>query len=103
MEALVNSVVLTGGRGDKVMELGRGYNPQSVARYGLLQAVERLSGDEDPAQARQRIRTLLDQRDRLTQERTVEEPVSYTHLDVYKRQAPARPTLCAGSAPMRPT
>lgn len=73
MEALVNSVVLTGGRGDKVMELGRGYNPQSVARYGLLQAVERLSGDEDPAQARQRIRTLLDQGDRLTQERTVEE------------------------------
>ena len=55
MEALVNSVVLTGGRGTKCRNWA-GLHPQRGPGTGPSQAVERLSGDEDPAQARQRIR-----------------------------------------------
>ena len=72
MEELYNSVVLTAGSQDAAI-LGRGWNAASRERYGLLQKVESLSGDEDSAQARQRIRTLLDQYDRLTVERQVDE------------------------------
>lgn len=71
MGELRNSVVLVGGGQTEV--LGRGYNQASIDEYGLVQTVERLSGDENSAQARQRIRTLLDQNDRLTIERQVEE------------------------------
>ena len=72
MDGLTNSVVLSAG-GDSAQTLGRAYNSASIARYGLLQTVETLSGDEDPAQARQRLQTLLAQGDRITRERTVEE------------------------------
>ena len=71
MGELRNSVVLVGSGQTEV--LGRGYNQASIDEYGLVQTVERLSGDENSAQARQRIRTLLDQNDRLTIERQVEE------------------------------
>lgn len=72
MEELYNSVVLTAGGRDAAI-LGRGWNAASRDRYGLLQKVESLSGDEDSAQARQRIRTLLDRYDRLTAERQVDD------------------------------
>ena len=72
MDELYNSVLLTQSSQDAAI-LGRGYNQASIDRYGLIQLVESLSGDEDTAQARQRIRTLLDQNDRLTQERQVDE------------------------------
>ena len=72
MADLINSVVLAEG-GDTARTLGRAYNGTSIAKYGLLQAVETLSGDENTAQARQRVKNLLDQGDRLTRERTVEE------------------------------
>lgn len=72
MADLINSVALAAG-GDSAQTLGRAYNAASIAQYGLLQAVETLSGDENTAQARQRLKTLLDQGDRLTRERTVEE------------------------------
>ena len=72
MTDLVNSVVLAEG-GDTAKTLGRAYNAESIAKYGLLQAVETLSGDETTAQARQRVKNLLSQGDRLTRERTVEE------------------------------
>jgi len=72
MEELYNSIVLTAG-GQEAGILGRGWNQASRDQYGLLQLSERLSGDENSAQARQRIRTLLDQHDRLTIERQVGE------------------------------
>ena len=72
MAELTNSVVLAEG-GDTAKTLGRAYNAESIAKYGLLQAVETLSGDETTAQARQRVKNLLSQGDRLTRERTVEE------------------------------
>lgn len=72
MSELTNSVVLAEG-GDTAKTLGRAYNSASIAKYGLLQAVETLSGDETTAQARQRVKNLLFQGDRLTRERTVEE------------------------------
>lgn len=72
MAELYNSVLLTQS-GQEAAVLGRGYNQASIDRYGLLQLVESLSGDEDTAQARQRIRTLLDQNDRLTIERQVDD------------------------------
>ena len=72
MSELTNSVVLAEG-GDTAKTLGRAYNAESIAKYGLLQAVETLSGDETTAQARQRVKNLLSQGDRLTRERTVEE------------------------------
>lgn len=72
MSELTNSVVLAEG-GDTAKTLGRAYNSASIAKYGLLQAVETLSGDETTAQARQRVKNLLVQGDRLTRERTVEE------------------------------
>lgn len=72
MADLQNSVVLAAG-GDSAQTLGRAYNAASIAKYGLLQKTETLSGDENTAQARQRLKTLLDQGDRLTKERTVEE------------------------------
>lgn len=71
MEDLVNSVILTGDGQDGARVLGRAYNPDSIARYGLLQQTEELSGDENTAQARQRVRTLLEQGDRLTIEREI--------------------------------
>ncbi len=73
MADLVNSVILSDGSGDQVKILGRGYNQASINRYGLIQTVEQLSGGENTAQARQRVKTLLEQGDRLTVERTVEE------------------------------
>lgn len=72
MSELYNSVVLTQSGQDAAV-LGRGYNRASINRYGLIQLVESLSGDEDSAQARQRIKNLLDQNDRLTVERQVDE------------------------------
>ena len=72
MSELTNSVVLAEG-GDTAKTLGRAYNAESIAKYGLLQAVETLSGDETTAQARQRVKNLLSHGDRLTRERTVEE------------------------------
>ena len=72
MSELTNSVVLAEG-GDTAKTLGRVYNSASIAKYGLLQAVETLSGDETTAQARQRVKNLLVQGDRLTRERTVDE------------------------------
>lgn len=72
MSELTNSVVLAEG-GDTAKTLGRAYNSASIAKYGLLQEVETLSGDETTAQARQRVKNLLSQGDRLTRERTVEE------------------------------
>ena len=72
MSELTNSVVLAEG-GDTAKTLGRAYNSASIAKYGLLQAVETLSGDETTAQARQRVKNLLAQGDRLTRERTVDE------------------------------
>ena len=72
MADLINSVVLAAG-GNSAETIGRAYNAASIAKYGLLQTVETLSGDENAAQARQRLGTLLSQGDRLTRERTVEE------------------------------
>ncbi len=72
MDELCNSVVLTAGGQDAAI-LGQGWNAASREQYGLIQKVENLSGDEDSAQARQRIKTLLDQYDRLTLERQVDE------------------------------
>lgn len=60
MAELTNSVVLAAG-GQSAETLGRAYNSASIAKYGLLQAVETLSGDENTAQARQRLQTLLTQ------------------------------------------
>ena len=49
-----------------------GLNAKAQNR-GLLQAVETLSGDENTAQARQRLQTLLAQGDRIARERSVDE------------------------------
>ena len=73
MEDLVNSVILTDGSGDGGRVLGRAYNAASISKYGLLQTVESLSGDENTAQARQRIQNLLAEKDRITKERTIED------------------------------
>lgn len=72
MSELYNSVVLT-QNGENAAVLGRGYNQASRDQYGLIQLVESLGGDENSAQARQRIKTLLDQNDRLTIQRQVDE------------------------------
>ena len=72
MSELYNSVVLTQS-GENAVVLGRGYNQASRDQYGLIQLVESLGGDENSAQARQRIKTLLDQNDRLTIQRQVDE------------------------------
>ena len=72
MSELYNSVVLTRS-GENAAVLGRGYNQASRDQYGLIQLVESLGGDENSAQARQRIKTLLDQNDRLTIQRQVDE------------------------------
>lgn len=71
MEDLVNSVLLTQDGTEETRVLGRGYNQASIERYGRIQMVESLSGDENSAQARQRVKTLLEQNDRLTLEREV--------------------------------
>lgn len=73
MEDMVNSVVLTDGSGDDGRVLGRAYNAASIAKYGLLQSVESLSGDENTAQARQRIQNMLAERDRITKERIIDD------------------------------
>lgn len=70
MEDLINSVALSAGS-DSAQTLGRASNAASIGQYGLLQKVESLGGDETAAQARQRLRTLLAQNDRITAERTV--------------------------------
>ena len=72
MSELYNSVVLT-QNGENAAVLGRGYNQASRDQYGLIQLVESLGGDENSAKARQRIKTLLDQNDRLTIQRQVDE------------------------------
>ena len=69
----INSVVLAERSGGAARVLGWASNAASIARYGLLQQVESLSGDETTAQARQRVKTLLDQQDRLSRERTVKD------------------------------
>ena len=73
MEDLVNSVILTDSSGDGGQILGRAYNAASIAKYGLLQTVESLSGDENTAQARQRIQNLLAEKDRIAKERTIDD------------------------------
>jgi len=73
IEELVNSVVLVDKDGDAGRVLGRASNAASIAKYGLLQQVESLSGDENTAQARQRVKNLLQQQDKITKERTVED------------------------------
>ena len=72
MADLINSIVLTETQENSVRILGRAYNADSISQYGLLQQVESLSGDETTAQARQRLKSLLTQKDRLTRERTIE-------------------------------
>ena len=72
MEELVNSVVLVEQGGEAGRVLGRASNESSIAKYGLLQQVESLSGDENTAQARQRVKNLLQENDRIRKERTVE-------------------------------
>ena len=66
IEELVNSVVLVDKDGDAGRVLGRASNAASIAKYGLLQQVESLSGDENTAQARQRVKNLLQQQDKIT-------------------------------------
>ena len=72
MEDLINSVVLAEQEGDSGRVLGRASNDASIAKYGLLQQVESLSGDENTAQARQRVKNLLQEQDRIRKDRTVE-------------------------------
>lgn len=72
MEDLFNSVVLAEQEGEAGRVLGRASNESSIAKYGLLQQVESLSGDENTAQARQRVKNLLQEQDRIRKERTVE-------------------------------
>ena len=72
MEDLINSVILAEQDGDSSRVLGRASNAASIAKYGLLQQVESLSGDENTAQARQRVKNLLQENDRIRKERTVE-------------------------------
>ena len=72
MEDLVNSVALAEQEGEAGRVLGRASNEASIAKYGLLQQVESLSGDENTAQARQRVKNLLQDQDRIRKERTVE-------------------------------
>lgn len=71
MENIRNSVLLTESGGDAARVLGRAYNAASIAKYGLVQKVESLTGDENTAQARQRIKNLLATGDRITKEREV--------------------------------
>lgn len=73
MEDLVNSVVLVEQSNNAGRVLGRASNAASIARYGLLQQVEELSGDETTAQARQRVKNLLKTQDCIQRERTVED------------------------------
>lgn len=73
MVDLYNSVLLAREDGDVAQVLGRAYNQESIRRYGLQQLVERLDGDENTAQARQRLKNLLAQNDRLTVERQIDE------------------------------
>ena len=73
MDGLINSVVLAGDGEDGAQILGRAHNPDSQNYYGLLQQVERLGGDENTAQARQRLRSILNEKDRLTIQREVGE------------------------------
>ena len=73
MGDMYNAVVLA-ERDDSVAHiLARASNEASIAKYGLLQKVESLSGDENAAQARQRVRNLLAQYDRIKKERQVDE------------------------------
>ncbi|WP_294855615.1 hypothetical protein [uncultured Oscillibacter sp.] len=71
MADLCNSVLLTESGGDAARVLGRAFNAASIEKYGLVQQVERLTGDENTAQARQRIKNLLAAGDRITKEREV--------------------------------
>lgn len=71
MEELCNRFVLTESNGDEAKVIGTAENPDSIARYGLVQRVESLGGDENTAQARQRLKNLLAKNDRLTRTREV--------------------------------
>lgn len=73
MDDLYNSVLLAREKGCSAQVLAQARNEDSVNSFGLQQLVERLSGDENTAQARQRVKNLLDQHDRLTVERQVGE------------------------------
>ena len=70
MEDMVNRYVLTADSSSAAI-LGTAEDPASIARYGLLQQVESLGGDENAAQAKQRLKTLLAENNRITKERTV--------------------------------
>ena len=72
-EELINSVILTEQSGDAGHIIGQAQNKASIAEFGLLQQVESLSGDENTAQARQRVKMLLEQGDRIRKERTIEQ------------------------------
>lgn len=72
-EDLINSVILTDQSGETGRILAKAQNKDSIAEFGLLQQVESLSGDENTAQARQRVKTLLSQSDRIRKERTIEQ------------------------------
>lgn len=72
MEDLINAVTLTSSDNDTTTVLGRAYNAASIAHYGYIQKIESLSGDETTAQARQRIRNLLAESDRIKQERQID-------------------------------
>ncbi len=71
MEDLVNRVVLTDSGGDEAKVLGTAENAASIARYGRIQRVESLGGDENTAQARQRLGNLLAAGDRLAETREI--------------------------------
>ncbi|MEG1683700.1 MAG: hypothetical protein RR295_07710 [Oscillospiraceae bacterium] len=73
METLINSVLLTESGTDTARVLARAANAASIARYGLQQMAERLTGDESTAQARNRIAHLLAASDRLKCERQVDD------------------------------
>lgn len=73
MEELYNSVLLAREEDSAAQVLARAYNEASIDEFGLQQLVERLDGDENTAQARQRAKNLLAQHDRLTVDRQVGE------------------------------
>lgn len=70
MEDLVNSYILTEDSSSANV-LGRAQDSASIAKYGLLQRVETLGGDENTAQANARLKTQLATYNKVTQERTV--------------------------------
>lgn len=71
MADLRNSILLTESGKNAAHVLGRASNAASIAKYGLVQKVETLGGDENTAQARRRIGALLRKSDCLTREREI--------------------------------